>query len=200
MTSPAERGRVWTVAGAGLLAGVFACTNDYDQFNFNGGSPADGGGTTVQNGGGGNPPTNGGGGNPPTNGGGGNPPTDGGGGMTTTDGGSTNQGGGGSPPVGDLPCGNGGPCAASCCIDEDGASNGTCAASCGAQVAELTCNEPSDCPGQECCLNIATNGDLEGTFCAGTCSDDTICSDSGDCGGGDCLADARLPDGYMTCQ
>lgn len=191
MTSPSGRKPLSTVFGVTLLAFVFACTNDYDEFEFNGGSPAEGGGTTVQNGGGGNPPTNG-----------GNPPTDGGGGMATTDGGSTNEGGGGSPPVGDLPCGDGGLCAQACCIDEDGASDGTCEPSCGSNEGELRCDEPSDCPGQVCCLHIASgNGDIEDSTCSDSCTgnDLTICSDSGDCDGNNCDPNNDLPDGYNTC-
>ena len=73
-------------------------------------------------------------------------------------------------------------------------------ASCGGNEAALTCNEPSDCPGQICCLVLAPNDSFDGSSCAGNCTgnDLTLCSDSGDCGGNDCQQNADLPDGYLV--
>lgn len=197
--------RLATLTG-GLLVLTFACTNDYDQFNFGGAQPTGGttntGGTTVNTGGmgsgGGGAPSTGGmgsGGTPSTGGmgSGGTPSTGGMGGM------------GGSPPVVEVPCGDGVPpcdigAGESCCIDNNGASGGTCKSNCQGNEAALDCNEPADCPGQLCCLE-AGGGDVSFSRCEDSCSDETICDPANpDCGGNSCVQHPDMPPGYFYCD
>ena len=193
-----------------LVLLTFACTNDYDQFNF-GGAPATGGtsntgGTTVNTGGGGGTTD---GGAPSTGGmGNGGTPSTGGmgnGGAPTT--GGMGQGGGGAPPTDvTVPCGAAvTPCdvdaGQSCCIDNNGASAGNCSGNCQGNQATLDCNEPADCPGQRCCLE-AGGGDVSFSRCDDFCGDETICDPANpDCGGGEnCEQHPDMPPGYFYCN
>lgn len=193
-----------------LVLLTFACTNDYDQFNF-GGAPATGGtsntgGTTVNTGGGGGTTD---GGAPSTGGmGNGGTPSTGGmgnGGAPTT--GGMGQGGGGAPPTDvTVPCGAAvTPCdvdaGQSCCIDNNGASAGNCSGNCQGNQATLDCNEPADCPGQRCCLE-AGGGDVSFSRCEDSCGDETICDPANpDCGGGEtCDQHPDMPPGYFYCN
>ncbi|MBK6516905.1 MAG: hypothetical protein IPM79_21775 [Polyangiaceae bacterium] len=194
-----------------LVLLTFACTNDYDQFNF-GGAPATGGtsntgGTTVNTGGGGGTTD---GGAPSTGGmgNGGTPSTGGmGNGGAPTTGGMGQGGGGGAPPTDvTVPCGAAvTPCdvdaGQSCCIDNNGASAGNCSGNCQGNQATLDCNEPADCPGQRCCLE-AGGGDVSFSRCEDSCGDETICDPANpDCGGGEtCDQHPDMPPGYFYCN
>lgn len=202
------------LTGAFFLV-LVACTNDYDQFNFNGsgGSPATGGGGTSNTGGdpqGAGP--QGGGGETTTNGGapqggGGSTTTDGGGGTGGT-GGTGGDGGGGMPPTGDtVPCG-GEECDLDagevCCYDVD---NGdvACTQAGACNDATLACNGPQDCNnGDECCF-VFNGQDLEGTECRDGCGGNSpeICDpdlDPDTCpGNDDCIDSMLLPDGWFRC-
>lgn len=77
-----------------------------------------------------------------------------------------------------LTCG-GQTCAAGtiCCVDLSGGGLATCVPQEDCDATGLTCDEPSDCPGEDCCLY----GGL-GSTCSPTCiGGDQVCDDASDC-------------------
>lgn len=95
-----------------------------------------------------------------------------------------------------------------CCFHKTNAALDTCGQSgaCGADFAELSCNEPADCPNQICCISSVSDGvntSLESIKCAPTCSgalQRAACSVPADCPSSSCVDVFATPyPGYLGC-
>lgn len=65
-----------------------------------------------------------------------------------------------------------------CCVDFDGGP-ATCSTEQACQGSTLSCDQPSDCPGEDCCMYGGW-----GSTCSPTCiGGDQVCDTAGDCGG-----------------
>ncbi|MFO0554849.1 MAG: hypothetical protein U0271_41110 [Polyangiaceae bacterium] len=185
------------------FVGLFACTNDFDQFNFSSGGSSTGGSTTT---GTGASSTGGSGGNPTTGGTGGMGTTTssstggmsvggaGGAGGTGVGGtGGTGVGGtggtGGGGPTHTVPCGVGITCdldAGEVCCFNDQSQNLSCKTNgCNGQEVPLACDDPTDCSNGDICCELTSGGGPNATLFG------TECRTAADC---------QLPDNLHACD
>jgi hypothetical protein len=90
-----------------------------------------------------------------------------------------------------------------CCADADTGVPVGCSAAgapCPGGQAEVSCDEPSDCPPTfGCCLNrLAQVGPLQNVECEPVCVGPSVCKDTTDCGGRACNAFSIMPS-YTIC-
>jgi hypothetical protein len=127
--------------------------------------------------------------------------------ATTGDGGTPDSSSSdGASSSSQIRCAPGSPCTAvtqECCLAGDGGlscTSPTATNPCPSGT-DILCDDPSDCPGAACCLQLDTSLDLLGARCASSCSngDLTACDPQGaPCTQGTCTAVAAQPQPPFT--